>query len=218
MELEILHEDKDIIVVKKPFGVASQKDKLGTDDMTYHLSNYLGENAYIGVVHRLDRPVSGVMVYAKNKEANSNLSEQIKNKQFEKKYIAVVCGVLEKDSGELSDYVIKNERLNISKVVHKNTPNAKCAILQYEVINHKENLTFVKINLVTGRHHQIRVQFSNFGFPIWGDNKYNSDFVRGKGNTPIALCANELTFKHPRTNKRMEFTITPPYEYPFVTV
>lgn len=224
MKLKIIYEDKEILVVVKPPQIPSQPDKTGDEDMVTVLSCYLAEKQkkkeiYLGLVHRLDRPVGGIMVFAKTKEANQILSEQIRKNEMEKGYKAVLCGNLKAEKGELRDTLLKNERKNMSSVVSKETKNAKEAILTYE----KEkcittldygDLTLVKISLQTGRHHQIRVQFSYAGYPLWGDSKYNSLFQKKGGWHQIALWSGLLVFSHPKTKERMCFE-EGSTEYPF---
>ena len=220
MEIKILYEDKDVIVVLKPPKVSSQPDKTGDTDMVSYLSEYL-KNGYVGLVHRLDKPVGGVMVFAKNEKANANLSKQIQQGLFSKQYLAVVCGKPEKEKERLVNLLWKNERLNMSKVVCKGTNNAKEAILEYEFLKNieidSETLSLVRVYLYTGRHHQIRVQLANAGLPLWGDTKYNPKFGRGSktGNVQIALWAENLSFKHPVTGKEMIFSAKTE-EYPFL--
>lgn len=214
MEELILYEDKDIIVVKKPFGVGSQQDKSGDLDLYTMVKNYIelkeGASQEIGLIHRLDRPVSGVMVFGKNKKSSASLSSQLQEGGFNKEYMAVACGCLEGE-GRLVDWIFKNQRLNISKIVNKNSPSAKEAILDYKAIKNIENegkaYTLVQIKLLTGRHHQIRVQMANLGYALWGDTKYNKEITRKRGFNNIGLCAYRLSFKHPKTNKPMEFEI-----------
>ena len=211
--LNVIYEDNHIIVVQKIPNVPSQGDKTGDIDMLTLVKNYIKEkyqkpgNVYLGLVHRLDRPVGGVMIFAKTSKAASRLSEEVRNNSFKKTYLAVVDGKIEKTKGTLEDYLYKDERNNISKVVDKNKKNAKIAILDYEVITYDEakNLSLLKINLHTGRHHQIRVQLSNFGHSIFGDQKYGT---RGQGKQ-IALWAYKLEIIHPTTKKKMTFNNLP---------
>ena len=211
--LKILYEDNHIIVVEKIPNIPSQADKTGDIDMLTLIKDYIKEkynkpgNVYLGLVHRLDRPVGGVMVFAKTSKAASRLSEEVRNKTFEKKYLAVVDGKIEKEKGSLEDYLYKDERNNMSKVVTPTKKNAKLAKLDYEVIVYDEakKLTLVKVNLHTGRHHQIRVQLSNFGHSIFGDQKYGT---RGQGKQ-IALWAYELKIVHPTTKEEMIFKDLP---------
>lgn len=212
-KLEVIYEDNHIIVVKKEPNIPSQADKTEDIDMISIIKKYLKEkynkpgNVYLGLIHRLDRPVGGIMVFAKTSKSASRLSNQIREKVFKKKYLAVVNGKFEHQKGILEDYLYKDERNNISKVVNKNKKNAKLAQLDYEVLKYNEvkNLSLVKINLHTGRHHQIRVQFANAGHGIFGDQKYGT---RGKGKQ-IALWAYELTINHPISNKEMTFKCIP---------
>ena len=213
MELEILYEDKNIIVVVKPPKVPSQPDKTGDMDILTLIVNHTGIKD-IGIVHRLDRPVGGVMVFGKNKKATESLNSQIAQKTMEKTYYAVLCGKLEKEHGILKDYIIKNQKLNISSITDKNAKNAKEAVLEYftqgyNVDEKYGDITLVKINLKTGRHHQIRVQFANAGYPLWGDNKYNPLFIKNRGWTQIGLWSGGLTFLSPETGDKLTFNKQP---------
>ena len=212
-KLKVIYEDNHIIVVEKIPNVPSQSDKTGDIDMLTMVKQYIKEkynkpgNVYLGLVHRLDRPVGGIMIFAKTSKAASRLSDQVREKVFKKKYLAVVDGKIENKSGTLEDYLYKDERNNISKVVNKDKKNAKLAKLDYDVIKYDEvkKLSLVKVNLYTGRHHQIRVQLSNFGHSIFGDQKYGT---RGQGKQ-IALWAYELTINHPITKEEMTFKDLP---------
>ena len=211
--LDILYEDNHVIVVKKEPNIPSQADKTEDIDMLTIIKEYLKEkynkpgNVYLGLVHRLDRPVGGVMVFAKTSKAASRLSNQVREKIFKKKYLAVVDGKFETSNGILEDYLYKDERNNISKVVNKDKKNSKIAKLEYEVLtyNQVKDLSLVKINLYTGRHHQIRVQLAHAGHSIFGDQKYGT---RGKGKQ-IALWAYELTIQHPITKQELTFECLP---------
>jgi len=207
--IKVLYEDNHIIVVEKPINIPSQGDKTGDTDMLTIIKVYLKEKynkpgeVYLGLVHRLDRPTGGIMVFAKTSKAAGRLSEQIRDKQFKKKYICIVDGKLENEKGSLKHYLIKNEKTNTSKVVKAETKNAKEALLDYEVIRYNEEtkLSLVKVDLKTGRHHQIRLQFSDIGHSIYGDQKYG---IRGKGKQ-LALWAYYLSFYHPVKQEYMEF-------------
>ncbi len=211
--LDILYEDNHVIVVRKEPNIPSQADKTEDIDMLTIIKEYLKEkynkpgNVYLGLVHRLDRPVGGVMVFAKTSKAASRLSNQVREKIFKKKYLAVVDGKFETSNGILEDYLYKDERNNISKVVNKDKKNSKIAKLEYEVLtyNQVKDLSLVKINLYTGRHHQIRVQLAHAGHSIFGDQKYGT---RGKGKQ-IALWAYELTIQHPITKQELTFKCLP---------
>ncbi len=212
--MKVLYEDNHIIVVEKMPNVPSQADKTGDEDMLTIIKSYLKEkynkpgNVYLGLVHRLDRPVGGVMVFAKTSKAASRLSEEIRNKTFKKTYLAIVNGKMESESGEYVDYLWKDEKQNTSYVVKEGKKNSKLAKLNYEVIayNEKENVSLVKINLQTGRHHQIRVQFSSRMHALYGDSKYHG---RGAG-TGICLWAYKIKFVHPVKKEEMEFEDFPP--------
>ena len=211
--MRVIYEDNHIIVVVKEPNIPSQSDKTGDIDMLTLVKNYVKEKynkpgeAYIGLVHRLDRPVGGIMIFARTSKAASRLSEQIRNKTFKKKYLAVVDGKFDNKNGSLIDYLYKDERNNISKVVSETKKNSKRAELDYEVLNYddKRNLSLVKINLHTGRHHQIRVQMANVGHSLFGDQKYGT---RGKGKQ-IRLWAYEIEFEHPTTKEQLKFTDYP---------
>lgn len=218
MKLNVIFEDEYIIIAEKPVGMASQSDITG-DESLFDILYKHTEKKYLGLVHRLDRPVGGIMVFAKNKKSNAFLSKQIQERQFDKKYLAVVCGET-KESDVLENYLIKNQRLNISKSVNKNTANSKYAQLEYKTIDKVNTeeygiLSFVYIKLFTGRHHQIRVQFSDIGIPLWGDIKYNDAFKHKKTLVFPALWAYEISFNHPCTNKKVTFKLKPNNVFPF---
>ncbi len=207
--LKIIYEDNHIIVVEKPVNIPSQGDKTGDQDMLTIIKAYLKEkynkpgDVYLGLIHRLDRPTGGVMVFAKTSKAAARLSEQVRNKEFEKKYLCIVDGKLEKEKGTFKDYLLKIEKTNTSKISDSKNKNAKEAILDYEVLKYNEeiNLSVVKVLLHTGRHHQIRVQFSSRGHSLYGDQKYGT---RGRGKQ-LALWAFSLSFNHPTTKERLTF-------------
>lgn len=213
INLKIIYEDNHIIVVEKPANIPSQGDKTGDLDMLTIIKAYLKEkynkpgNVYLGLVHRLDRPVGGVMVFAKTSKAAARLSEQVREKVFKKKYLVIVNGKFEEKKGTLKDYLLKNERLNKSRVVEEGTKNSKYAELDYEVLKYdkEQNLSLLKIDLHTGRHHQIRVQLSNRNHSIYGDAKYN-----GRGSTrQLYLWAYELTIQNVISKEEMTFTAIP---------
>lgn len=221
MSLNIVFEDKYIIVVEKPTGIPSQPDKTKNISLFEMVENYANENnnTEIGIIHRLDRPVGGIMVFSKGKNITAKMSEMIKDNLFEKTYLSVVCGQT-KEQGHLKDYIMKNQRLNLSKIVNSGNIGAKLAELDYKTIACKEDinnnkLSLVEINLITGRHHQIRVQFANNKTPIWGDTKYNQLFIRKRNLGYIALWAYKIKFKHPKNNQTMEFELKPSNIYPF---
>lgn len=211
--LKVIYEDNHIIVVEKKPNVPSQGDKTGDVDMLTIVKQYIKEKykkpgeVYLGLVHRLDRPVGGVMVFAKTSKAASRLSEEVRSKVFKKEYLVIVDEKFEEKSGELEDYLLKNERNNLSKVVKEGTKNAKLAKLYYEevIYNEETDLSLLKINLYTGRHHQIRVQLSSRGHSIYADQKYGT---RGRGKQ-IALWAYKLSIVHPISKDEMTFEDLP---------
>ena len=202
--LVILYEDNHIIVVYKFSGILSQSDSTKDLDMVSIVKTYLKDryhkpgNVYLGLVHRLDRPVKGVMVFAKTSKAAARLSKQIRNGQMHKKYYAVVEGILKEKEGILEN---KIEKLDNKKVLI-DSQNGKEAKLKYKVIKEKDNLSLVDINLLTGRYHQIRLQFSSRNHPLYGDTLYGSKY---KGD--LALISYSLSFIHPTTKEKMCFEI-----------
>lgn len=215
-KLNVIYEDNHMIVVEKPVNIPSQSDKTGDVDLLRIVKQYIKEkynkpgNVYVGLIHRLDRPVGGVMVFAKTSKAAARLSNQVREKQFQKTYLTIVNGKMEKEKDTLQDYLLKNEKTNMSKVVAEGTKNSKLAILDYEVLKYDKeiNLSVLKIHLHTGRHHQIRVQLSSRNHSIYGDQKYGG---RGHGKQ-IALWAYELKLYHPITNELMTFHSIPKQE------
>lgn len=228
MNLNILHEDKHIIVVEKPPKVPSQGDPSGDKDMITLIKEHLVEknpqnkDPYVAVVHRLDRPVGGIMVYAKTKLAAGDLNKQIQNKELNKTYYCVTSGVPDNNQGSLVNWLKRIKSKNMSKVVLEKSSGCKEAILDYNVLDTTSteedgNIALIKVNLITGRHHQIRVQFEAINNPLWGDTKYNDNFGRGSGRgwTQIALFAGGLSFKHPKTKQVLSYELDIPKVEPF---
>lgn len=220
MKVEILHEDADIIVCVKPYGMPAQGDKSRDTDLLSFLKNHifeeeeLEEEPYLAMVHRLDRPVGGIMVFAKNQRAAARLSDQVQDGTMVKFYQAILTGELPDESGILEDYLVKDGKTNTSKIVKKGTKGAKKAQLEYEVLDVFETdqgvLSYVLIDLITGRHHQIRVQMAGRGAGIYGDTKYNPLFAKTKKKyQQIALFATRLEFEHPVTGEHMIFKCEP---------
>ena len=201
--LEVIYEDNHIIVVVKPPNVLSQKDSTNDIDMLTLVKNYIKVkynkpgNVYVGLVQRLDRPVGGLMVFAKTSKAASRMSNMIKNHQFTKKYLAVINGILERKNGEFEDYLLKKE--NGTTIV---SSNGKYCCLKYKVLeeNLNMNLSLIEVDLITGRHHQIRVQFASRNHPLYGDYRYGNS-----SNKQIALWAYKLSLIHPVLKKEMIF-------------
>ncbi len=211
--LNVIYEDNHILVVEKFVKVPMQQDKSGDISMIDVVREYIRlkynkpGNVYVGMVHRLDRMVGGICVFAKTSKAMSRLSKYVREREIKKRYVAILNGKIESSEGELHDYLIKNERLNMSRTCSKDTKNAKEAKLKYKVkgyikINNKE-YTVVKVNLLTGRHHQIRVQFANNGNPLYGDQKYGQKVNKVGQN--LALYSYYLSFPHPTKDEYMEF-------------
>ena len=212
MEDRILYENRELLVCHKPAGMPVQSRRIGTLDMENALLTYLsrkGEPLYLAVIHRLDQPVEGILVFGKNKKAAARLSSQMQAGHMEKYYLAVVCGVPERKSGRLEDWMIKEKTGNKSRIAEEKEKGSKKAILEYKVLKEEGNLALVEIHLFTGRHHQIRVQMAHAGYPLWGDTKYNPEIMQEKEWRQLALCAYKLSFSHPETGKRMKFEIKP---------
>ena len=208
--IKTLYFDKQIVVCEKPVGILSQGDSSGAKNLPDILKKETN-SYYIEAVHRLDRPVGGVMVYARSKQAAGTLSTDIKNRKFEKEYLAVVHGKPEDASGTYRDFLFKDTKHCKSYVVKTERKGAKEAILHYEVLDTQGDLSLVKIRLETGRTHQIRVQFSSRGMPLVGDEKYGG--AADKCN--IALFSHKIAFLHPKTKKELEFSLDPPNTFPW---
>jgi len=215
----LIYQDNDILVVEKPVNMPSQPDKTGDEALSSFLEKNLfssGKKAYIGIVHRLDRPVGGIMVFAKNRRAAEKLSSQMKTRQCEKYYLAVVYGEISPPTGTFEDYLLKDPHRNVSRVVEPSHPEAKKASLSYRVLafHPEKKLTLVEVELHTGRHHQIRVQWQSRGHPLYGDQKYGRGFTRG--GQRLALWSYRLSFAHPQTGEYLTFTRKPPAVYPWI--
>ena len=213
--LDIIHEDNDIILVHKPAGVATQTKRLGQQDMESLLKNYRakkGEPPYIGVVHRLDQPVEGIMVFAKNQKVAAHLSKQVQQHLIGKYYYAVATRMPEQASGVLEHNLLTDKKANVTRVIAENAirqvqnpKEVKKAKLEYEVVDTKEDNTLIRMKLHTGRQHQIRVQMAHIGCPLVGDSKYGE----GSDRMGLALCSYRLQFQHPVTNEKCDFKVTP---------
>ncbi|MCI5944142.1 MAG: RluA family pseudouridine synthase [Eubacterium sp.] len=219
-QIPIIYEDEYILVCEKPAGMPVQSDHSRDMDVETAIKHQLyekqqgEEEPYLTAVHRLDRPVGGLMVFARTKEAAATLSEQIQKHEFEKCYQAVVCGALPDDFGTFEDYLLRDGKTNTSSVVKKGTKGAKKAILDYEMIDEIETkegvLSWVLIMLETGRHHQIRVQFASRHLPLYGDTKYNPAYRNTKKKyMQLGLYSTRLAFDHPKTGERMVFKTEP---------
>lgn len=218
MEIEpiILYEDNQIIVAVKPQNVPTQGDSSGDPDFLGAVKEYVKVkynkpgNAFIGLVHRLDRPTGGVMVFARNSKAAERLCAQIERGEMDKKYLAVTVGTPRDMRARLGNWLLKDEKENKVRVLLAKTEGAKYAELDYKVLEYNEKTALLDVNLYTGRSHQIRAQLSNIGNPVFGDAKYGGDTL-AKGYN-LALWAYQLTFTHPTTKKTMVFKVFPPLE------
>ncbi len=212
--IKIIYEDNHLLVVEKPVNILVQSDHTQDEDLLSILKQDLKKrynksgNVYLGLVHRLDRPVGGIMVFAKTSKAASRLSEQVRNHQIRKKYYAIVEGILKEKEETLIDYLKKNEKQNKVYI----DPSGKKAILNYKVMEEKNGYSLVDIDLKTGRSHQIRVQFSSRKHSLYGDQKYN---INSKVGEQIALYAYELSFYHPITKEKVIFHGEPSKKFPW---
>ena len=212
-KFDIIHEDNHIIVVVKPFDIPSQADESGDKDMLTMVKEYLVEkyqkkgNAFAGLLHRLDRPTGGVMVFAKTSKAAARLSETIRSGEFEKKYFAVAMGEPKEKQGRLVHYLLKDEENNNVEIVPMTTDGAKRAELDYKVLKTAGGLSLVNIDLLTGRSHQARVQMASLSTPIYGDLRYGGKKAAAPNLALFAYC---LRFSHPVTRETMVFKAYPP--------
>ena len=210
--IKVLYEDNHLIAVLKPINVPTQKDSSNDIDMVSLVKDYLKKkynkpgNVYLGLLHRLDRPVSGVLLFAKTSKAAERMTKEIKNHNVRKTYYAVVEGKVDK-KGTFIDKLLKDEKTNFVRVSDK----GKEAKLEYELICYKNNYSLVKINLITGRSHQIRVQFSSRGYPLYGDQRYNK-----KDKNQIALFSSSIEFTHPVTKEHLTISYNLPNRFPFI--
>lgn len=232
MQTQIVYEDEAVLVIRKPAGLATESAGIGQKDVVSELKNYVakknpGKMPYLGVVHRLDQPVEGLLVFAKTKKAAENLTAQLGKGTLKKEYLVVVCGKVPENTGRLVDYLAKEKGMAVVKKAadaqaEKDAdvqaekaadPQAKKAVLTYTKKVETEELTLLAVQIETGRFHQIRAQLSHAGFPILGDEKYGSEeskeLSREKKIRFTALCAASLSFRHPVTGKIMAFTQAP---------
>ncbi|MDD7738467.1 MAG: RluA family pseudouridine synthase [Lachnospiraceae bacterium] len=235
---DILMEDKELLVVRKQAGMAVQSAKFGQMDLEHALLNYLSEQRerqstkpkgqgsrsngtwqmpYLAVIHRLDQPVEGLLVFAKTQKAAAALNSQLQNGKMKKEYLAICRGKMEKEQGKLVDYLVKDGRTNTSRVAERGTAGARRSELEYRQIAWKEETgeSLLEIHLLSGRHHQIRVQLSHAGNPLKGDRKYGGmggagrqENVSGR-DCGLALCAFRLSFFHPSTGEKLCFCTAP---------
>jgi len=214
-DIPIIFEDNHLLVVYKPAGLLSQEDHTGRPDLLNLCKNYIRTEynkpgkVFLGLLHRLDRPVSGVMVFAKTSKSASRISEQIRSQKVRKRYRAVVYGN-PPPNGVLEHYLEKDKQKNMSRIVRQPTRQSKKAKLSFTTISSTKSLSLVDINLETGRSHQIRVQFAEIGSPIWGDKRYGKE-----ESGLISLHAYSFKLEHPTLNKKMVFKAELPKNTPW---
>lgn len=208
--MEILYEDEYVLAVHKRAGLATQTAKLGEKDLVSEVLNYLkksGKEPFAGVINRLDQPVEGIVLFGLDKKTTAALNEEIRCGETDKRYYAAVLGDVSPQAATVADFMVSDEKTNLSRIAESDTPGAKRALLEYKVIAAKEDISLLDIHLITGRHHQIRLQMSSAGFPLLGDKKYGSEEALQKsadyGIRSIALCAYSLSFRHPVTNEQV---------------
>lgn len=212
--IPIIYEDEHLLIIEKPAGVLSQEDHTGDPDVLTLCKQYLSRsqnNPFLGLIHRLDRPVSGLMILAKNRNAANNLSKQVCDRTIQKTYWAITTGSPPRN-GVLTHRLHKNSDTNIVEVVTGNQEEGKRAELSFAKLEESDNLHLLSVHLQTGRPHQIRVQLAHEGYPIWGDYKYGRNQPDGR---TMALRAVELVFKHPHTTQHVQFELAPPSESPW---
>lgn len=217
--LSILYEDNHLLGVEKMINVPTQADASGDMDMLSILKEDIKVrfskpgNVYLGLVHRLDRPVGGAMIFAKTSKAASRLSDAVRTRKFEKTYMAVVHGTPPAKQGRLTHTLLKNEKTNIVSVVPEGTPGGKNAILDYYVLGQTDKLSLVQVVLHTGRSHQIRVQCMAMGCPLYGDQKYGVEL--NKPGQQLALWSVSVGFPHPVTKEHVQLISIPPRNFPW---
>lgn len=209
--VNVLYEDNHLLVVEKPANLPVQADSSGDDDLLSILKRYIGHkyqkpgSVYLGLVHRLDRPVGGVMVFARTSKAAARLSKDFAEHVQDKRYLAVVQGRVDRPAA-LTDWLRKDPATGMVRVVPEDAPGAKLARLETRPLACREDLTLTEVRLFTGRAHQIRVQHAHAGHPLWGDARYGG----GRPGQQIALWAVSLSFEHPTRHDTLRFTSAPP--------
>lgn len=218
-DIKIIYEDNHLLVVEKPVNIPTQKDESNDEDLLTLLKEDIKirydkpGNVYLGLVHRLDRPVGGVMVFARTSKAASRLSDQIRKREFQKTYLAVVHGQPDRKEDTLRHYLLKDSAQNIVHTVDKSVGGAKEAVLDYTMLESIEGFSLVRVKLHTGRSHQIRVQFSAIGHPLYGDQKYGTGL--NKPGQQLALWSSEIILMHPTTREELTFRSSPPDTFPW---
>ncbi|MCM1378449.1 MAG: RNA pseudouridine synthase [Clostridium sp.] len=211
--MDVVYEDNHIIVVNKAAGEIVQGDKTGDKPLSDLIKEWLKNkynkpgNVFCGVVHRIDRPVSGLVIFAKTSKALSRLNDMLRQGKIHKSYLALVEGKLDSPHGLLEDYIITDGRINKSFIADRNNPEVKLCRLEYTTVVVGDNYTLLRINLLTGRKHQIRLQLSNIGHPIKGDLKYGAR--RSNRNGGISLQAAHIDFEHPVSHNQISLDVPP---------
>lgn len=222
MKIHILYEDNHLIVIEKPVNIPVQEDISADDDLLSIVKADIKKrynkpgNVYLALIHRLDRPVGGAIIFAKTSKAASRMSDILRKQEVERVYLAIVRGIVKRDTDVLTHYLLKNREKNIVSAVSSQNKVAKQSILAYDVVKRlpADQLTVLSVTLQTGRSHQIRVQLKEIGHPLYGDQKYGA-----KVNTvgqQIALWSHKIAFIHPVKKERIEVTCSPPKEYPWI--
>jgi len=217
--IPILYEDNHILVAVKPPNMPSQEDASGDPDILTVLKQDIKEryqkpgNVYLGLVHRLDRPVGGVMMFARTSKAAARLSDDVRTRHIHKRYLAVVHGRPPHDTDRLEDVLVKDSRTNMVSVTTRQDPQGKIAVLHYELLHVIDRYSLLGVTLETGRPHQIRVQLSHLGCPIYGDQRYGREV--NKAGQQIALWSHQLAFTHPVQKEQLRFTSHPPDALPW---
>lgn len=214
MDKMIVYEDNVLLVVHKPVGIATETAKIGQADLVSELKNYRkrkGEDTYIGVIHRLDQPVEGLLVFAKDARSAGKLTDELQSGALTKEYAALVAGIPQQHEGMLKDYLLKDGRTNLSQVVTKGTKGSKEAVLHWKLLMQGLSVSLLEIGLHTGRHHQIRVQMAHAGFPLLGDFKYGTavskELSKEFAVNSTALMAYGIQLVHPVTGRKMKFSL-----------
>ncbi|WP_411842510.1 RluA family pseudouridine synthase [Salinicoccus sp. HZC-1] len=221
MHINVLYEDNHLLIVEKPVNLPVQEDSSKDKDLLTILKEYIKEkynkqgDVYLGLIHRLDRPVGGAMVFARTSKAASRLSNELRKHQIYRTYAAVTRGHLPKNHGRLIDYLWKDRRKNIVSVTEEDKKDAKKAVLDYKALSNHKKGSLVEVELKTGRSHQIRVQLANQGTPLYGDQKYGQHV--NKPGEQIALWATRLSVKHPTKDEMVTVDSRPPDKYPWTS-
>lgn len=212
--LNIIYEDNHLIAVNKTNSDLVQSDKTGDISLSEKIKDYLKEkynkpgNVFVGVIHRIDRPVSGVVLFARTSKALTRMNEKIKNRDIKKSYLAIIANMPKPESGSLKHYIVRNKKQNKSYSHLKKTPDSQEAVLNYQIVDRSDKYYLLEINLITGRHHQIRSQLAKINCPVKGDLKYG--FARSNSNGGISLHSHKMSFIHPVSKKYIEIIAIPP--------